>query len=115
MVSAPLDSLSAPVLDLKVIHIHALDITEFCEGNDSICHGNQILHGDIILVKSDGGLSVIPVFFGNALISSCNHGKQTFLVRKNRFQFPNPLLAPCTPLPVCFFPRPVRARRRMST
>ena len=41
---------------------HTFDITKFCHGNDCICHRDQIFHGDVILIVSDGSTSVITIF-----------------------------------------------------
>ena len=60
-----LDSLSATVLTLERIHRHSLDVTKFCHGNHNIFPWNQIFHGNIKLVISDTGSSVISVFFRN--------------------------------------------------
>ena len=57
-----LDSFSAAVLVLKIVHRHSLDIAEICHGNDRVVVGNQILDRHIV-VKTDLCSSVIPIFF----------------------------------------------------
>ena len=59
-----LDTLAAAVLTLKVIHRHSLDISKICHSNNGVLVRNQILHGHVKLVKSDGCSSVVTVFVG---------------------------------------------------
>ena len=57
-----LNSLASTVLAFEIIGSHALDIANFCHGNDRIGFRNQIFHGNIKLIKSDGCSSLISVF-----------------------------------------------------
>ena len=58
-----LDSLSAAVLALEIVHGHSLDVSKIGHGNYSVIVGDQVFHGHII-VEADLCPSVIPVLFG---------------------------------------------------
>ena len=57
-----LDSLTATVLGLECIMRHSLDISKLSHRNDHIFSRNQIFHGNIKFIKSDGCSSLITVF-----------------------------------------------------
>ena len=78
-----LDSFAAAVLAAEIVHAHTLDITEFCHCDHGIGHRNQILHGNIIFIISDGCSSVIPVFVSDRKDFFPDHAEQFFLVRKD--------------------------------
>ena len=71
-----LDALAAPVLGLEIIHRHALDIAKTGHGNYGIIPRNQILHIDIINVKSDLTSSVITVLFSSNHHFLFDHAKK---------------------------------------
>ena len=81
-----LDSLSSAVLRTEIIKAHALNVSELGHGNDGIGNRNQILHGNIIFVKTNGCSSVIPVFVGNQKNLLTDNAEQLFLVGKNCLQ-----------------------------
>ena len=70
------NSLTATILCLKCIIRHTLDVTKLCHGNYNILLRNQILHGNVILVKSDGCSSVITIFILNDKDFFTNHSKK---------------------------------------
>ena len=79
------DSFSASVLTLECIHGHSLNVSHFCHGDHHIFSWDQIFHGNIKLIKSDGCSSLISIFFGNDKNLLFDHTKKQFSVRKNRF------------------------------
>ena len=82
-----LNSLTATVLTLKIIGSHALDIANFCHGNDRIGFRNQIFHGNIKLIVSDLGSSVIAIFICNFQNFCADNCKKFFLICKNCLEF----------------------------
>ena len=69
---------AATMLCTEVIRTHTFDITKFCHGNDCICHRDQIFHGDVILIVSDGSTSVITIFCTDDHDFFFDHTKQFF-------------------------------------
>ena len=85
----PLDPLASAVLGFEIINCHTLDITQICHGNYRIIPGDHILHGNIILVKTNTASSVIPVFQGSNQDLFPDYAKQKLLICQNRLQFGN--------------------------
>ena len=83
----PLDPLASAVLGFKIINCHTLDITQIGHGNYRIIPGDHILHGNIILVKTDTASSVIPVFIRDNHDFIPDNGKELLLIRKDCLQF----------------------------
>ena len=81
-----LDSLAPAVLRTEIVKAHTLDISKLRHGNDGIGNRNQILHGNIIFVKTDGCSSVIPVLVGDQKNLLTDDAEQLFLVGKNCLQ-----------------------------
>ena len=80
-----LDSLAATVLGTEIIKAHSLDIAKFCHCDHSVGYRNEILHGNIILVKSDGSSSLITVFFCDQEDFLTDNTKEFFLICQNCF------------------------------
>ena len=83
------DTTTATMLRTEVIRTHTFDITKFCHGNDCICHRDQIFHGDVILIVSDGSTSVITIFCTDDHDFFFDHTKQFFLICQDCFQLGN--------------------------
>ena len=79
------DTTTATMLRTEVIRTHTFDITKFCHGNDCICHRDQIFHGDVILIVSDGSTSVITIFCTDDHDFFFDHTKQFFLICQDCF------------------------------
>ncbi len=86
-----LDALAAAVLALEVIHVHALDVAKLGEGDNGVGHGDEVLHGDVILVKADGRAAIIAVLCRNGKNLLLDDGKQTLLVGKDCLQLADEL------------------------
>ena len=56
------DSLASTVLGFECIVRHSLDISKLCHRDDNIFSWDQVFHGDIKLIESDGCSSLISVF-----------------------------------------------------
>ena len=80
-----LDSLATTVLGTEIIKAHSLDVAKFCHCDHSVGYRNEILHGNIILVKSDGSSSLITVFFCNQEDFLTDNTKEFFLICQNCF------------------------------
>ena len=80
-----LDALAAAVLRTEIICAHTFDVTQFCHGNNRIGNRDQIFHGNIILVISDGSSSLIAVFCGNLKDLFTDHTEKQFLICKDCF------------------------------
>ena len=80
-----LDSLAAAVLAAEVVNCHTFDITQFCHGDDGILARNQILHGEIVLIKANGSSSVIAVFFGYGQNLPADNAKKYLAVCEDGF------------------------------
>ena len=59
-----LDSLSAAILALEIVHGHSLDVSKIGHGNYSVIVGDQVFHGHIIF-KAYLCPSVVTVFLGD--------------------------------------------------
>ena len=59
-----LDSLSAAILALEIVHGHSLDVSKIGHGNYSVIIRDQVFHGHII-IKADLCPSVITIFLGD--------------------------------------------------
>ena len=59
-----LDSLSAAILALEIVHGHSLDVSKIGHRNYSVIVGDQVFHGHIIF-KADLCPSVVTVFLGD--------------------------------------------------
>ena len=109
------DSFSASVLTLECIHGHSLNVSHFCHGDHHIFSWDQIFHGNIKLIKSDGCSSLISIFFGNDKNLLLITPRSSF--RSARIAFNSPDLLHQF-FVLCFSfsrSRPVSARRRIST
>ena len=69
----PFNALSAPVLAAEMINAHAFDVAKLCHGDDCIAPGDQILHGNVVFIITNGSSSVIPVFIGDCLNLLADH------------------------------------------
>ena len=85
------DTFSAAVLALKGIHAHPLDISQIRHGNNHVFSRYEIFHGNVKLIISDLGSSVISVLFGNHENLFLNYAKKQFPVGKNCLQLADPL------------------------
>ena len=81
-----LDTLTTTILATEVVYCHSFDITQFRHGNDGIFIRDHILHGNIELIKSDGCLSLITVFFADGKDLLTDHAKQQISVCQDSFQ-----------------------------
>ena len=77
------DSFSASVLTLECIHGHSLNVSHFCHGDHHIFSWDQIFHGNIKLIKSDGCSSLISIFIRNDDDFFSDYAEQLFLVCQN--------------------------------
>ena len=80
-----LDSFAAPVLTLEIIPGHTLDITKLRHGDYHFFLRDQIFHGNIKFIVSDGGSSWICIFIANLFQFLLNHAKKQILVSQNCF------------------------------
>ena len=80
-----LDSLAAAVLAAEVVNGHTFDIAQFRHGDDGILARNQILHGEIVLIKANGSSSVIAVFFGYGQNLPADNAKKHLAVCEDGF------------------------------
>ena len=80
------DSTAATMLCTEVIRAHTFDITKFCHSNNRICHRNQVFHGDVILIVSDGCTSVITIFRTDHHDLFFDDTKQFFLICQDCLQ-----------------------------
>ena len=60
-----LDTFTATVLCLEIIHTHALNVTKLCHGDHGIGDRDHVLHRNIKFIISDGSSALITVFIGN--------------------------------------------------
>ena len=81
-----LNSLASTVLAFEIIGSHTLDIANFCHGNDRIGFRNQIFHGNIKLIVSDLGSSVIAIFICNFQNFCADNCKKLFFIWKAPLQ-----------------------------
>ncbi len=82
-----LDSLSATVLRLEIIHRHSLDISKSGHGDYGIVPGNQVFHGNIKFIISDLTSSVVAILLGDCRNFGLDHAKQKLFIRKDRLVF----------------------------
>ena len=80
------DTTTATMLCTEIISAHTFDIAKFCHCNDSICHWNQVFHGNIVLIVSDGCTSVIAIFSTDHHDFFFDNTKQFFLICQDCFQ-----------------------------
>ena len=80
-----LDSLTASVLVFKIVHAHTFDIAKLGHSHNRILIRDQIFHGHIELIKTNGGLTVITIFIRNDQNLFADHTQQLFLICKDRF------------------------------
>ena len=86
-----LDAFSAAVLALEVVHGHTLDVAEFGHGNHHVLIRDQILSGNIKLVKTDRGSSLVAVLVSNLGDLLADYAEQQVLVCQDRFQLADAL------------------------
>ena len=79
-----LDSLTASVLGLEIVHGHPFDISEVCHGDDGVLPGNHVLHADIHFVIADLASSVVAVFDGDDGDLLPDHAEQQLFIREDR-------------------------------
>ena len=80
-----LNTFTTTILALECVHRHSLDISKFCHCNYDILARNQILHGEIVLIKADGSSSVIAVFFGYGQNLPADNAKKHLAVCEDGF------------------------------
>ena len=60
-----LDSFSSTVLTLKVITCHTFDVTHMSHCDHRIFNRDQIFHGNVKFVKTNGCTTIIAIFISN--------------------------------------------------
>ena len=81
-----LDSLAAPVLGLEGVLGHPLDISKLGHGDHHVLPWDQVFHGNVVLVKSNGSAALVAIFFLDGKDLFLNHPKQKLTVRQDGFQ-----------------------------
>ena len=81
-----LNAASATVLRTEIIRRHPLHVTDICHRDHGIFIRDQIFHGNVILIVSDGGTTVIAVLVSDQLNLFTDDAKQLFLICKDRLQ-----------------------------
>ena len=84
-----LDTLAATVLILEIIKSHTLDVALLGHSDNGILIGDDILHGNIVLVKADGCTSRIPVLGADSLNLISYYTEQDLLVAEDCLIFLN--------------------------
>ena len=85
-----LDSLASTALAAEIVHGHSLDVSQLGHSNDHVLPGDQILHGKVKFIVSDGSSSVIPVFVGNCQNLFSDDSQQSLPVRQDLPVFLDP-------------------------
>jgi len=71
---------SIPILTAEIVHAHALDISKLRHGNYRVGNRNQIFHGNIIFVKTDGTSSVVTIFVRKKGLAAINLREEDELI-----------------------------------